>query len=193
MPAPMTVMQRSGPDLSFRHPACQQIVTLTSRGDPSCSPPHVASSLGRRFCAVAIRVKESPAMNTNSRYQRWGGAAFVLGNLLFIVNKLDEMSRLFLGRWMPDVISGQDLLLILSGQVALIVGYVAFYQCYAPRVGRFGRRCAAPILWRRDSAGRWACRLHCLLCETLCHLSCVRSLNHLFLLVLVGLLCLLMA
>ena len=31
----------------------------------------------------------------------------MLGNLLFIVNKLDEMSRLFLGRWMPDMIQGR--------------------------------------------------------------------------------------
>jgi hypothetical protein len=45
-------------------------------------------------------------MLLSSRIHQWGGAAFVLGNLLFIVNKLDEMSRLFLSRWMPDVISG---------------------------------------------------------------------------------------
>ena len=54
-------------------------------------------------------------MNSNDTYHRLGGAAFVLGNLLFITNKLDEMSRLFLGRGMPDVISGQDMLLILIG------------------------------------------------------------------------------
>lgn len=78
-------------------------------------------------------------MITRSSFQRWGGTAFVLGNSLFIVNKLDEMSRLFLGRWMPDVISGQDLLLILIGQAALIVGYLAYYRCYAQRVGRFAK------------------------------------------------------
>lgn len=78
-------------------------------------------------------------MIVNSRVQQLGGAAFVLGNLLFITNKLDEMSRLFLGRWMPDVISGQNPLLILIGQAALIVGYVAYYRFYVQRSGRFGR------------------------------------------------------
>ncbi|MGQ0605028.1 MAG: hypothetical protein ACT4QE_25390 [Anaerolineales bacterium] len=68
-----------------------------------------------------------------------GGLVFALGNVLFIVNKLDEMSRLFLGRRMPDVISGQDPLLILIGQVALVIGYVAIYQFYAPRVGQMGK------------------------------------------------------
>jgi hypothetical protein len=74
-----------------------------------------------------------------SRAHQWGGAAFVLGNLLFLVNKLDEMSRLFLGRWMPDVISGQDPALILLGQAPLIIGYVAYYQFYSRRVGRPGK------------------------------------------------------
>ncbi|MEO7912576.1 MAG: hypothetical protein ABIV47_23245 [Roseiflexaceae bacterium] len=63
----------------------------------------------------------------------------MFGNLLFVLNKLDEMSRLFLSRPMPDVISGQNFGLILLGQVALIIGYVAYYQCYAPRVGRPGK------------------------------------------------------
>jgi len=71
--------------------------------------------------------------------QYWGGLAFVFGNLLFVVNKLDEMSRLFLSRSMPDVISGQNPGLILLGQVALIMGYVAYYQFYALRVGRSGK------------------------------------------------------
>jgi hypothetical protein len=78
-------------------------------------------------------------MIVNNRVQQLGGAAFVLGNLLFITNKLDEMSRLFLGHWMPDVISGQDTLLILLGQVALIIGYVGIYQFYVQRVGRLGK------------------------------------------------------
>jgi hypothetical protein len=71
-------------------------------------------------------------------FHRLGGAAFVLGNILFIVNKLNEMSRLFLSRWMPDVISGQDPGLILIGQAALILGYVAYYQVYIHRVRRYG-------------------------------------------------------
>jgi hypothetical protein len=72
-------------------------------------------------------------------FVRWGGLAFVLGNALFLVNKLNEMSRLFLGRPMPDVISGRNLGLILLGQVALIVGYLAFYRFYSQRVGRWGK------------------------------------------------------
>ena len=69
---------------------------------------------------------------------RLGGAAFMLGNVLFIVNKLNEMSRLFISRPMPDVISGQNPVLIFIGQVALITGYVAFMKVYAPQ-GIFGR------------------------------------------------------
>jgi hypothetical protein len=74
-----------------------------------------------------------------SRVQQWGGAAFVLGNLLFMVNKLNEMSRLFFGRWMPDVISGQNPVLIFLGQVALVIGYVAYYQFYSQRMGWSGK------------------------------------------------------
>ena len=69
---------------------------------------------------------------------RWGGLAFVFGNVLFLVNKLNEMSRVFLGRPMPDVISGQNPALILLGQLALIIGYVAYYQSYSQHVGRLG-------------------------------------------------------
>lgn len=76
---------------------------------------------------------------TTHPIHRWGGAAFMLGNVLFIANKLDEMSRLFLTRWIPDVISGQNPWLIVMGQVALFIGYVAYYQLYAQRVGRFGK------------------------------------------------------
>jgi len=71
--------------------------------------------------------------------QQWGGAAFVVGNVLFLANKVNEMSRLFLGRFIPDVISGQNPALILLGQAALILGYVAFYQFYSPRADRPGR------------------------------------------------------
>jgi len=76
-------------------------------------------------------------MCLSNRVAQWGGVAFMFGNLLFLVNKLDEMSRLFLSRSMPDVISGQDRLLILLGQVALIIGYVAYFWLYAGRGGRF--------------------------------------------------------
>ena len=72
-------------------------------------------------------------------FGRMGGLAFVLGNVLFLVNKFNEMSRLFLRRPMPDVISGQNPALILLGQVALIIGYVALYQSYSQRVRRLGK------------------------------------------------------
>ncbi|TAH49341.1 MAG: hypothetical protein EYC68_17395 [Chloroflexota bacterium] len=75
-------------------------------------------------------------MNLNHKFYQWGGIAFMLGNVLFVVNKIDEMSRHFFGRPMPDVISGDDILLILIGQIGLIIGYVAFYKFYTPRVGR---------------------------------------------------------
>jgi hypothetical protein len=63
----------------------------------------------------------------------------MLGAVLFLVNKVNEMSRLFLSRPMPDVISGQDVLLILVGQVFLILGYVAFFRVYSRRAPRFSR------------------------------------------------------
>ncbi len=75
-------------------------------------------------------------MISSTKIHPWGGAAFMFGNVLFLVNKLNEMSRLFLGRPMPDVISGQNILLITIGQVALIIGYVAWFRHFAPRVGR---------------------------------------------------------
>jgi hypothetical protein len=74
-----------------------------------------------------------------TQFHRLGGAAFMLGNLLFLINKLNEMSRLFLSRWMPDVISGQDPLLILLGQLLLIFGYIAYFQLYSPHVEKPGR------------------------------------------------------
>jgi hypothetical protein len=76
---------------------------------------------------------------SNRSIYRWGGLAFAIGNVLFVVNKLDEMSRLFLSRPMPDVISGQNLGMIFLGQVALIIGYLTYYQYYASRVSRPGK------------------------------------------------------
>ena len=69
---------------------------------------------------------------------RLGGAAFALGNLLFLGNKVNEMSRLFLGRFMPDLISGEDRLLFTFGQLLLIAGYIGFLQTYVPS-GKFAR------------------------------------------------------
>ena len=102
----------------------------------------------------------STGIISDRRIQHWGGAAFVFGNLLFIANKLNEMSRLFLGRPMPDVISGQNPGLIVLGQVALIIGYVAYYRFYSRRVGRCGQECAPPAQRRRYRVDVWACQLH---------------------------------
>lgn len=78
-------------------------------------------------------------MGFRNRVAQWGGAAFMLGNLLFLVNKFNEMSHLFLGRSMPDIISGQDRLLILIGQVALMIGFVIYFWSYTQQVGRLGK------------------------------------------------------
>jgi hypothetical protein len=78
-------------------------------------------------------------MNMKNNIAQWGGAAFMLGSLLFLVNKLNEMSRLFLSHWMADVISGRDTLLVVIGQVAYVIGYIAFWRLYADRVGRAGK------------------------------------------------------
>jgi hypothetical protein len=78
-------------------------------------------------------------MISSNKTPQWGGAAFMLGSVLFLTNKLNEMSRLFLSRWMPDMISGQNTLLIVIGQVALIIGFVAYFRLYGRRVGRFGK------------------------------------------------------
>jgi hypothetical protein len=63
----------------------------------------------------------------------------MLGSLLFLVNKIDEMSRLFFSHRMADVISGQDGALIVIGQVVYIIGYIAFWYLYAQRLGRWGK------------------------------------------------------
>jgi hypothetical protein len=78
-------------------------------------------------------------MILTTKTPRWGGAAFMMGSSLFLVNKLDDMSRLFLASSIPDVISGQNVLLIILGQLALIVGFVAYFWMYAQRVRRFGK------------------------------------------------------
>ena len=81
----------------------------------------------------------APRLLLKHTAHNWGGLAFAFGNVLFIVNKLNEMSRVFLARPMPDVISGQSTGLILLGQLALITGYLAYYRCYAPREGQVGK------------------------------------------------------
>jgi len=78
-------------------------------------------------------------MNTHRRPYQWAGAAFIFGNVLFFANKLDEMSRLFFSKRIPDVISGQDILAVLIGQAALIIGYITFIRLYSQRLARFGK------------------------------------------------------
>jgi hypothetical protein len=78
-------------------------------------------------------------MLSKTNISQWGGAAFMLGSLLFLANKFNDMSRLFLSRPIPDVISRQNLLLILIGQVALIIGYMAFLKTYTHRMSQFGK------------------------------------------------------
>lgn len=80
-------------------------------------------------------------------FHRWAGLAFALGNLLFLVNKLNEMSRLFLGRPIPDVISGQNTLLIFIGQILLISGYAGFWQTYSPGLARPARIALRLFVW----------------------------------------------
>ena len=69
---------------------------------------------------------------------RWSGLALVLGSLLFILNKLDDMGRVFLNRPMPDLITGRDGVLITAGQVLLVIG-LGGYLGYAKRCNRAGK------------------------------------------------------
>lgn len=90
-------------------------------------------------------------MTIDNRVAQWSGAAMMVGSLLFLLNKLDEMSRVFLSRRMPDVITGENTLLVVIGQLAFIIGYVGFWQLYSVRVERNGKRalrlfCAGGIL-----------------------------------------------
>lgn len=78
-------------------------------------------------------------MFASSGSLRWSGAALMAGSLLFFVNKLDEMSRLFFGRPMPDLISGADIPLIVVGQLCLLLGFAGMYRFYVTRLERPGR------------------------------------------------------
>jgi len=72
-------------------------------------------------------------MKPSRQVARWGGAALMLGGALFLVNKLNEISRVLLHRPMADMIAGQDIPLIFLGQVCLVVGFVAFYRVFTSR------------------------------------------------------------
>lgn len=78
-------------------------------------------------------------MTNPQSFVRWGGAAFMLGNALFLVNKLDEMARTFFDRQIPDPISGDNVVVVVLGQLLLVAGYLAFYRRYAPHVSRASR------------------------------------------------------
>ena len=49
------------------------------------------------------------------------------------------MSRVFLNNPMPDLISGENVLLVAIGQIALVVGLLGFYLLYAGRCNRIGK------------------------------------------------------
>lgn len=70
---------------------------------------------------------------------RWGGLALIVGSVLFIVNKFDDMSRVFLNNAMPDAISGENVFLVAVGQIALVAGLLGFYLLYTGRCNRIGR------------------------------------------------------
>jgi len=70
---------------------------------------------------------------------RWGGSALVAGSLLFILNKLDDMSQAFFDRPMRDLITGRDSALIAVGQVLLVIGLLGYYLVYAKRCNRPGK------------------------------------------------------
>jgi hypothetical protein len=70
---------------------------------------------------------------------KWGGAALIVGSLLFIANKFDDMSRVYLNNWTSDLIDGQSWLLIAIGQVTLVAGLLVCYRLYAGRSSRAGR------------------------------------------------------
>jgi len=113
------------------------------------------------------------SLSDNKLFYRVGGVAFMIGNLLFALNKLDDMSRLFLSRPIPDLISGQNPVIIIFGQIAMLIGYYALLRFYSLRF---------------SSSGRLALRIMAFGGTLLAfgHLSFMTSLESLFLLVILG-------
>ncbi|MCA1607758.1 MAG: hypothetical protein LC775_20355 [Acidobacteria bacterium] len=70
---------------------------------------------------------------------RWGGSALIVGSVLFIINKFDDMSRVFLNSPIPDLITGKSMVLIAIGQIALVIGLLGCYLLYAKRSNRIGK------------------------------------------------------
>ena len=73
------------------------------------------------------------------RTSLWGGSALIVGSVLFIVNKFNDMSRVFLNSPIPDFITGEHIALIAIGQLALIVGLLGCYLLYARRCKLIGK------------------------------------------------------
>jgi uncharacterized membrane protein HdeD (DUF308 family) len=70
---------------------------------------------------------------------RWSGAALIAGSMLFIVNKFDDMSQVYLNRPFPDLITGQSIAVIALGQIALVLGFWGCYLLYAKRTNLAGK------------------------------------------------------
>jgi hypothetical protein len=70
---------------------------------------------------------------------RLTGAALIVGSLLFIVNKVDDMGRVYLNQSLPDLITGESLLFLAIGQAALALGVVGCYLLYAKRTNLLGK------------------------------------------------------
>ena len=78
-------------------------------------------------------------MMLKTNLHRWSGVALVIGSLLFIVNKFNDMSRIYLNVSMRDVIAGDNVLLVALGQILLFAGCLGCYLVYAKRSGRGGK------------------------------------------------------
>jgi drug/metabolite transporter (DMT)-like permease len=70
---------------------------------------------------------------------RWSGASLIVGSLLFIVNKFDDMSQVYLNRPFPDLITGQNIAMIALGQLALVLGFWGCYLLYVKRTNLAGK------------------------------------------------------
>jgi hypothetical protein len=70
---------------------------------------------------------------------RWSGAALILGSVLFIVNKFDDMGQVYLNQPVPDFITGQSIALLAIGQIMLVLGLLGCYLLYATRTHLLGK------------------------------------------------------
>ncbi len=71
--------------------------------------------------------------------RRLTGGALIVGSLLFIANKVDDMGQVYLNQSLPDLITGESLLALAIGQVALALGVVGCYLLYAKRTNVLGK------------------------------------------------------